>query len=345
MTPGASPLRRYVLTAIVVTALALTWYGWGSDRDGGYVSDFDQVWRASRLTIAGADVYTEPLRISSPDSLPAMGFYYPLTSAVIAIPVAPFSLRLARFVWVGAGVFTFTLLLLRRYSYERLPAVMSGAFLMAVSLAQWAPWIACAVIAPASFAWVLSGKPNVGVAAATATRFTARAVVLALLPPVLAFAWRPGWFAEWQHVLSTADHFRPYVLRPGGALLLLSLFRWRRPEARWLSVIACVPGTPSIAEALVLFAFPMTFRQCLYLALLTHIPNFLMIGGHFDSFKAFTDRAGVLILLFVYIPVLVAVLLRPNQGAVPLAIERFVRRWPQWIRGERDGSSLPAHTA
>jgi hypothetical protein len=224
------------------------------------------------------------------------------------------------------------LLLLNRYSYERLPAVMSGAFLIAVSLAQWSPWLACAVLAPA-FLWVVSGKPNVGLAAVASSRITRRSVALALVPLLIAFAWRPDWVAGWRYAVSTAEHFHPYFRRPGGALLLLALVKWRRPEARWLAVIACVPGTPGAAEALVLFAFPMTFRQCLCLALLTHIPNFLMLRARFDTFAAFTDRGALLMLGFVYLPVLVAILMRPNEGAVPAWVERFARPWPAWLRG------------
>jgi hypothetical protein len=209
---------------------------------------------------------------------------------------------------------------------------MSGAFLIAVSLAQWSPWLACAVMAPA-FAWAFSGKPNVGLAAAASSRITGLAVVLALVPVLIAFAWRPDWVAGWRSAVSTAEHFHPYIVRPGGALLLLALVRWRRPEARWLAAIACVPGTPGAAEALVLFAFPMTFRQCLCLALLTHIPNFLMLGAHFESFAAYTDRGALLMLGFVYLPVLAAILIRPNEGAVPGWVERMARPWPVWLRG------------
>jgi hypothetical protein len=279
-----------------------------------------------------------------------MGLYYPLTAVVIATPLAPLPLSLARLVWIAGAVFAFTFLVMGRYSYVRLPAVMSGAFLMAVSLGQWSPILACAVLSPA-FAWFLTGKPNVGLAAAAAMRPTARVMLLALAPVVIAFLWRPNWVADWRHALATAEHFRPYVLRPGGALLVLALLRWRRPEARWLAVIACVPGTPGVAEALVLFAFPMTLRQCLCLALLTHVPNFLMMRAHFESFAAYTDRSSLLMLGFVYLPALVVILRRPNEGAIPSWAERLTARWPLWLRGvpdrllDRGRSDERAHAA
>jgi SAM-dependent methyltransferase len=330
--PGSAQLG-FLVTSLLVATLAVSWFAWGAAREPGYVSDFDQLWHAARTALSGGDPYAAPpIGTRLPGFPPPMALYYPLSAVVIASPLAALSLEAARLVWLGAGVFAFTFLLLQRYGYERLPAVMSGAFLSAVSLAQWSPWLACAVMAPA-FAWIFSGKPNVGLAAAVSSRLSARAVALAAVPAVAAFMWRPDWVSGWREAVSTAEHFQPYVLRPGGLLLLLTLLRWRRPEARWLAVIACVPGTPGAAEALVLFAFPMTFRQCLTLALLTHAPNFLMLGARFHTFAEFADRGALYMLGFVYLPVLMAVLRRANEGSVPLWVERLARPWPDWLRG------------
>ena len=330
--PGVSRLTR-IATSLAVALLSALWFAWGSARETGYVSDFDQLWQAARIALDNRDPYAESLVHPASFGLPpSMGLYYPLTAVVIASPLAALPLEAARLVWIAAGVFAFTFVLLGRYSYPRLPALMSGAFLMTVSLAQWSPLLACAVMTPA-FAWVLSGKPNVGLAAAAAMKPTILAFVLAIAPVIVAFVWRPGWVADWRDAVSTAEHFHPYILRPGGVLLLLALLRWRRPEARWLATIACVPGTPGSAEALVLFAFPMSFRQCLCLALLTHVPNFLMRGAHFTTFAEFADRAALLMLVFVYVPVLVVVLQRPNEGLIPRWTERLTARWRAWLRG------------
>jgi hypothetical protein len=77
----------------------------------------------------------------------------------------------------------------------------------------------------------------------------------------------------------------------------------------------------------------MTFRQCLTLALLTHAPNFLMLGARFHTFAEFADRGALYMLGFVYLPVLMAVLRRANEGSVPLWVERLARPWPDWLRG------------
>lgn len=334
MSGSHTRLLGRLATAVAVAVLAGAWFTWGSGREPGYVSDFDQLWHASQVALAGRDPYAVSLAQPAPPGLPPpMGLYYPLTAVVIATPLAALPLSVARLVWIGGAVFAFAFLAIGRFSYQRLPAVMSGAFLMAVSLGQWSPILACAVMSPV-FAWFLTGKPNVGLAAAVAVRPTMRVILLALAPVVIAFLWRPHWIADWRHAVSTAEHFRPYVLRPGGVMLVLALLRWRRPEARWLAAIACVPGTPGVAEALVLFAFPMTFRQCLSLALLTHAPNFMMMGAQFESFAAYTDRSSMLMLGFVYVPALFVILRRPNEGPIPSWAERLTARWPAWLRGE-----------
>ncbi len=324
---------RWLAVAVGVTVLATLWFAWGSSREPGYISDFDQLWVAAHSAADGRDPYAESItRPAAPGFPVAMGLYYPMTAVVIVSPLAMVPLRTARLLWVAIGVCSFTLLILARYSYARLPAVMSGAFLMAVSLAQWSPYLACAVMTPA-FAWVLSGKPNVGIAAAAASRITRLAILLGAIPLVVAFAWRPDWVMAWRASLHSAEHFHPLILRPGGLLIVLALLKWRRPEARWLIALACLPGTPGAAEALVLFAFPMTFRQCLSLALLTHVPNFLMLRAHFDTFQAFTDRGAILMLAFVYLPALVAILMRPNAGPLPAWLERLTPGLPGWLRG------------
>ena len=333
MTTPVTDRVRHLAVSLAVALVAVGWFAWGSSREPGYNSDFDQVWRAARVAYDGRDPYAESRAQPAAFGLTGgMQLYYPLTAAVIAAPLAVLPLHAARLAWIAVGSFAFTFLLIGRYGYGQLPAVMSGAFLMAVSLAQWSPLLACAVMTP-TFAWVLSGKPNVGVAAGAASRLTPMTVMLAAAPIVVAFVWRADWLGAWRGAVATAEHFRPYLLRPGGVLLLLSLLRWRRPEARWLAAIACVPGTPGVAEALVLFAFPMTFRQCLSLALLTHVPNFLMVGARFPSFAAYTDRGAVLMLVFVYLPVLTAVLIRPNEGVLPSWAEQLTARWPAWLRG------------
>ena len=55
---------------------------------------------------------------------------------------------------------------------------------------------------------------------------------------------------------------------PGGFVLLIALFRWRRWEARLFLALVCFPQTPGAMSALPLLLIPKTLRGMLILALL-----------------------------------------------------------------------------
>jgi hypothetical protein len=135
--------------------------------------------------------------------------------------------------------------------------------------------------------------------------------VATLLVSLLIF---PHWVFEWRAIVGAATRVRPYAVRAGGFLLLLALFRYRRPEARWLAALVFVPTTASSPDALVLFAFPHSFRQGLVLALLTHAINFYVVTQP----KPPTDDAvtalnsGVTLVL-AFLPALLVVLSRKNR--------------------------------
>jgi hypothetical protein len=55
------------------------------------------------------------------------------------------------------------------------------------------------------------------------------------------------------------------VFQAGGFVALLGLFRWRRPEARLLVALACVPQTMLLYEALPPFLIPRTIGEVVVL--------------------------------------------------------------------------------
>ena len=65
-------------------------------------------------------------------------------------------------------------------------------------------------------------------------------------------------------------HIRPPLLYWGGPLMLLALLRWRRPEARLLAALSCVPHTPELYESLYLFLVPASMWQGALLAALNY---------------------------------------------------------------------------
>ncbi len=49
---------------------------------------------------------------------------------------------------------------------------------------------------------------------------------------------------------------------------------------------------------------------------------------------AFFHNNGIAVFLFVYVPALVLILRRPNNGTAPAWLERAIRGLPRWARGE-----------
>ena len=122
----------------------------------------------------------------------------------------------------------------------------------------------------------------------------------------------------------TLVHFAyALVLSIPAALMLLALLRWRRPEARWLAATACVPGTPGPQEALVFFVWPLSFRQLLVLGLLSHGALWAaFFARQRGDFYSYVDVAAVANIAFIYLPALVVILRRPNEGSVPRVLDR-----------------------
>ena len=55
----------------------------------------------------------------------------------------------------------------------------------------------------------------------------------------------------------------------GGPLILLALLRWRRPEARLLVALGCIPHTTMLYEALPLFLVARRWQEGVLLAALS----------------------------------------------------------------------------
>ena len=101
---------------------------------------------------------------------------------------------------------------------------------------------------------------------------------------------------------------------PGGFLLVFSAAKWRRPEARLLLALACIPQTTLAYEALPLFLIADSWTEAAILSARrprfwdmrkeAHIP----LNGHGFA------RSGLWLLYCAYLPCLVVVLRRPNVG-------------------------------
>jgi hypothetical protein len=305
---------------------------WTARRDPAFVSDFDQIWVASRALIAGANPYQAVASGFAGHGPLPFPLFYPLPAVIAGVPFALVPLITARALFAAASIGVFAYLISARGIWA-LAVLLSAPAFQTVSLVQWSGWLACAALVP-WFGWALACKPNAGLPVFAATR-TNRDVVIGLSTAagltLMAFVLQPGWVSDWLTAIRGQPHFKPYVLRPGGFLLLLGLLRWRRPEARWLVATACVPGTPGLQEALVFFTSPLSFRQMLVLGLLSHGAMWAAIFERQQGdFQSFVKIASVANIAFIFVPALFIVLRRPNEGPTPkllaLAIDRLKPR-------------------
>ena len=270
-------------------------------------SDLDQVLEGARALLHGQDPYGSAER--------AHFFFpqlYPLTALLLLAPLAPLPTELARVGWAVAGGAALAIAA-RRYGRGLPAALLSASFLNAVILGQWSPFLTASAVLPVlGVAW--AAKPSIG-AAMFAAFPSRRGVMAALLLLVLSLVVSPSWPWRWWGVLFHGPQAIP-ILRPGGFLLLLALLRWRRPEARLLVALGCVPQTIGLYDTLPLFLIPRTRMQGYGLAVMSYLAAFgqaLFYPRLPDMTLAqnLTERWPV-VLVCLYLPALFLVLRHPN---------------------------------
>lgn len=301
-------------------------------------SDFDPVWLGARALLHGLDPYA--LLTPAVKRANAWGLYYPMPALLVALPTALLPLAAARAVFFG----TSSALLaygITREGYSRLPVFASMAFVEAAWLVQWSPLLTAAALLPWA-AGLLIVKPNIG-AALGATLVERRAVLLgaagAAVLVAASFAVRPTWVGDWLGAIGDTSHLVAPIARPGGVLIALALLRWRRADAWLVLLLACVPQTPGPYEAIPLFLVACTFRESAVLAYLTYALFILAEVLRRDaSVQAWMAICGQLEIPLVYLPCVMMVLRRPNQGALPA--------WLDWSLGRlRSARSVMRRTA
>jgi hypothetical protein len=312
MLNGPAKRSAIVAAAALFSALYSVYYirvGVGLTRP-----DFDQFWGAGRALVAGLDPYTAV----GPGRWFEFHFplYYPLPAVlVLGLPLAWLPIVAARAVFCACCAGVFALALTRHNDLSRAPALLSMSMLNAIQFGQFAPLFAAAIAYP----WLgglVAAKPTSGLAA-VAAQHTRRGVLIAtavaLGLTVISLVVMPAWPARWLSIAIT-NPARPPLLGVG-AVLLLAALRWRRSEARWLLALAVAPITSPLYESLPLFMAPLTFRQALILALLTHFARWVMFLAPPPA--TFVDRIHIdatITITLVYVPALWWLLRRPNVG-------------------------------
>lgn len=316
----AAPSRqqRVVLSCLVgAAAIAVALYSWAriEGLSPGAGGDFDQVWFAAKSLRSGLD----PYQLIGPGRQFEWPwpFLYPASTAVAVVPLSFLPLLVARVLFIGGGAALFTYAITRD-GYERLPILLSLAFLNAVVYCQWTPLLTAAMLIP-SLAWLLPLKPNVGVALAVALpvekgwRNLALGFALLLAVSLIVL---PSWPWAWWKAIQQAPHMHIPLATLGGPLLLLALLRWRRGDARVLLLYACLPHTPIVYDVLPLVYITRTRRESLAFAFLTYLAVAVQLfvlprSGAVDG----ALWAARILNLAIYLPCLFLVLRRPNVSA------------------------------
>ncbi|MGZ8375796.1 MAG: hypothetical protein ACXW0Z_01025 [Gemmatirosa sp.] len=340
--PAAPPLapRLAVCALAALWALACMWH---MHRHTGRPSDFDVVWRGARLLLEGQD----PWALIGPGRAHAWvsPLYYPGTALLALAPLGLLPLEVARALWIGGGA-ALLAWAVTRDGWWRLPLFLSAPFFNAAGGGQWSILVAAAMLMP-SLGVVSAMKPTVGLAVLAGMRtqraqLVALAAGIALLAASLVVA--PGWPTAWRAAIADAPHMSAPIAhwRVGAPLVLLALLRWRRPEARWLLALACVPQSTIVYEGLYFLLFPRTLRGVTVMAIASFGALWLQdrISAWAPTTAALQWAVGDVLIVFFYLPALVLVLRRANAGEVPRWLDVLVQRA---MRTARRVVPLPAH--
>jgi hypothetical protein len=315
----------------------------------GMASDFTFPWRAARILLDGQNPYV----VIQPVGPPPLDdrFRYPLPAAVVALPFAPLRPPLAGALFVGLGVACFAFALTRD-GYGRLPLAVSAPVFWATQNVQWTPLLTAAALLPAlSWLWVV--KPNIGAALwcyRPSRRTLAWQLGGGLMLAAVSFVLVPTWFGDWLGTVrggALGRQYVPPVLVPGGGLALLALLRWRRPEARLVAAMACVPQNYFLYDQLPLALATRTWRGAVTFTLLSYaaLAWWLHYGKApgLASVPAGSAALAPVVVVLFYLPALAMVLRRPNEGPTSPWLEQAIRRWrvPPWLAGTPHPSRPP----
>jgi hypothetical protein len=293
----------------------------------GLGGDHLVLWRAAHIVLDGGD----PYQLIWLMDLPALRtpFNYPLPAVAMGMPFAqllPPNAAIA-FVTCSAALLGFAL---TRSGFEFIPMLLSVPFFFAAQLAQTSFLILALALIPAA-AGLTVMKPNIGLALflwrpCRRTVFFGAALVLGSVLIV------PEWPAEWVQLVRTSPaHHAPGVVG-FGAIALLAITRWRRPEARLLVAMTLIPHGLYFYDELPLWLIADSRRQSMVLAFASWLGWLGWVGTSGPTGPRITDSFSWCV-LSLYIPCLVFVLRRPNEGRLPDSLERRIVVLPSWLRG------------
>ena len=338
MTHPPSRLARLACALVIGTVVgAYADFTWTHPRQNP--SDFWQNWAAARMLAQGQN----PYELIGPDRLypHRWPLVYPATAAVASMPFAWASHPLADALFIGFGAAMLAFALTRHsFANPQLWVFSSFALLASAQAIQWSPLLTAAAVTP-WLGFLLAVKPTIGLAlfaAYPSRRAFYGAVGFVLLTIALWPHWVPAWLAN----LHTLTHMVTPLTLWGGPLILLALLKWRRADARLLVALACVPQTPVLYEVVPLFLLVQTFREAAVLICSMAIMGKIVASTtSTDNYNLWMAVNGQWMVWLVYLPCLVIVLRRPNEGLTLDWNAIWPERW--WpLRVEERQSAISA---
>jgi hypothetical protein len=239
-------------------------------------------------------------------SLAEQGLLYPFTAVLLLTPFAAVSPLILNVGWVAVSAGALAWMLTKRGISPALVMLVSPSMMHAVQTSQWTPLLTAAVLSrwggallvckPTTAAWLLAYRPR-------SWHVWGSAIFV-----LVSLALWPTWPAAWAAALTQAV----YTIWPlklwGAPLVLLALFHWRRPEARLLVTMTCVPHTPLMYETLPLFLVPRTWVQAGWLwAGSVAAAGLHGALGPYHGKTEWARASGQLIVWCMYIPALLMI--------------------------------------
>jgi hypothetical protein len=261
----------------------------------------------------------------------AGAFLYPLPAALVAVPFAGLAPAHAgaAFVGISSALLAYAL---SAKGWWRLLALMSPAFLLSFSVANWPPLIMASALIP-GLGWVVAAKPNLGLVA-FAYRPSWSTVIGVVAVILVSLVWLPGWPAGWlSHVARQEIAHTPTFAWPLGVVGIAGLLRWRTPQGRALVAFTLIPVSAFPYDHLMLWLIPRNFREALLLTWTAWLTAPAVLGFNAEGSRTTLLLIQAGITLGTVVPATFLVLRHPNTGPAPTWLERLVSAWPKWARG------------
>lgn len=257
-------------------------------------ADFRWAIRLAQHLLARQNPYDTPLE------------QYPVTSALFGLPFVHVAPEVAAGIFWGVSSALLAYGLMRE-GYLRLLIFLTYPYWAAILTVQWSPII----VASAFFPWLLPAtmaKPQVGLPVFL-TRWSWRGFWACGVVAVASLLVMPNWPWIWlRHAAGNYQHFIPLLVVPG-PLILAALLRYRDRDAQLLLLSAVMPQR-WFFDSFILWLIPRSRREIVWTV-------FFSWGAGIWRWYRFPHsfvEVGRWTVIFMYLPMLAVVLLRPRSA-------------------------------